>query len=62
MGFQEESNKAIVGTARSMLHDQALPFYLWAKACSTAVYLLNKSPHRALGWKSPEEAFTGEWW
>jgi hypothetical protein len=50
---------AIIGAARSMLHDQALPFYLWAEACSTAVYLQNMTPHRALRRKTPEEAFTG---
>jgi transposase InsO family protein len=58
-GVAERKNRAIVGAARSMLHDQALPFYLWAEACSTAVYLQNRSPHRALGRKTPEEAFTG---
>jgi hypothetical protein len=42
-----------------MLHDQALPFFLWEEACSTAVYLQNRSPHRALGRKILEEAFTG---
>jgi hypothetical protein len=41
-----------------MLHDQALPFYLWVEACSTTVYLQNMSPHRALGRKNLEEAFT----
>ena len=43
-----------------MLHDQSLPFFLWAKACSTIVYFLNKSLHRALGSKTPEETFTGK--
>jgi transposase InsO family protein len=38
-GVIERKNKAIVGVMRSMLHDQALPFYLWVEACSTAVYL-----------------------
>jgi transposase InsO family protein len=38
-GVAERKNRAIVGAARLILHDQALPFYLWAKACSTAVYL-----------------------
>ena len=41
-----------------MLHDQSLPFFLWAEACSTDVYVLNRSLHRALGSKTPEEAFT----
>ena len=43
-----------------MLHDQSLPFFLWEEACSTVVYVLNKSPHRALGSKTPEETFTGK--
>jgi transposase InsO family protein len=38
-GVVERKNMAIVGVARLMLHDHALPFYLWAKACSTVVYL-----------------------
>jgi hypothetical protein len=42
-----------------MLDDQPFPFYLWAEACSTTVYLQNRSSHRALGRKTPEEAFTG---
>jgi hypothetical protein len=58
-GVVERKNRAIVGAARLMLHDQALPFLLWAKAYSTVVYLQNRSPHRALGKKTPEEAFTG---
>jgi transposase InsO family protein len=37
-GVAERKNRAIVGVARSMLHDQALAFYLWAEACSTTVY------------------------
>ncbi len=59
-GVAERKNRAIVGAARAMLHDQVLPFFLWAEACSTAVYLSNGSPHRALGNKTPEEAFTGQ--
>jgi hypothetical protein len=42
-----------------MLHDQTLPLYLWAEASAVAVYLQNKSPHRILGKKTPEETFTG---
>jgi hypothetical protein len=58
-GVAKRKNKAIVGATRSMLHDQALPFFLWAEACSTAIYLQNKSPHRDLRRKTPEKAFTG---
>jgi transposase InsO family protein len=38
-GVAERKNRAIVGDARAMLHDQGLPLFLWAKACYTAVYL-----------------------
>jgi hypothetical protein len=58
-GVAERKNRAITGAARSMLHDQALPLYLWAEASVVAVYLQNRSPHRVLGRKTPEEAFTG---
>jgi hypothetical protein len=58
-GVAERKNRAITGAARSMLHDQSLPLYLWAEACCTAVYLQNRSPHRILGKMTPEEAFTG---
>jgi transposase InsO family protein len=59
-GVPERKNMAIVGAPRSMLHDQGLPIFLRVEACSTAVYLQNMSPHRALGSKTPEEAFTGD--
>ena len=56
----ERKNHSIVGAARAMLHDQSLPFFLWAEACSTAVYVLNRSLHHALGSKTPEETFIGK--
>ena len=43
-----------------MLHDQSLPFFLWVEACSTAVYIHNRSPHRAVGNMTPEECFSGK--
>ena len=56
----ERKNRAIVGAARSMLYDQGLPFFLWAEACNTAVYIQNKSPRKFLGSKTPEEAYSGK--
>jgi hypothetical protein len=41
-----------------MIHDQDLPMFLWGEASSTTVYIQNRSPHRILGDKTPEEAFT----
>ena len=58
-GVVERKNRVITGAARSMLHDQSLPLYLWAEASAAAVYLQNRSPHRILGKMTPEEAFIG---
>jgi hypothetical protein len=59
-GVAERKNRAIVEAARAMLHDQGLPLFLWAEACYTAVYLQNRSPHRAVGSMTPKEAFSGK--
>ena len=56
----ERKNRSIVGAVRAMLHDQSLPFFLWAEACSTTVYLQNKSPHCVVGNKTLEESFTSK--
>jgi hypothetical protein len=58
-GVAERKNRSIIGSARAMIHDQDLPMFLWAEACNTTIYVQNKSPHRILGDKTPEEAFTG---
>ena len=59
-GVAKRKNRFIVGVSRAMLHDQSLPFFLWEEACSTIVYLHSRSPHRALGRKTPEKVFTGK--
>ena len=51
---------SIVGAVKAMIHDQSLPFFLWAEACSTVVYLHNKSPHRAVGNMTLDECFSGK--
>jgi hypothetical protein len=42
-----------------MLHDQDLPLEFWAEACNMTIYVQNRSPHRILEDKTPEEEFTG---
>jgi hypothetical protein len=56
----ERKNRSIVEASKVMIHDQSLPMHLWAKASSTAVYVQNRSPHKILGNKTPEEVFTGK--
>jgi hypothetical protein len=45
---------------KAMIHDQDLPMHLWAEATKTAVYVQNKSHHKVLENKTPEEMFLGE--
>jgi hypothetical protein len=42
---------------KTMIHDQDLPMCLWAEA---VVYVQNRLSHSALGFKTPEEMFTGK--
>jgi len=44
---------------KAMIHDQNLPMLLWAEASNPTMYVQNKSPHRILGDKTPEEALIG---
>lgn len=58
-GVAEMKNRTIVGAARAMLHDRSLPFFLWAEEVNIVVHLQNRSPHRVLGGKTPEEIYNG---
>ena len=55
-GVAERMNRTIVEGARSMLYHAKLPLEFWAEACSTAVYLHNRSPTTALKDKTPFES------
>ena len=44
----------------TMIYDQDLPMHLWEEAARTAVYVHNRLSHNALGFKTPEEMFTGK--
>jgi hypothetical protein len=58
-GVAKRKNRTICEAARAMMYDQNLPLSLWAEAASTAVYIHNRCPHKALEAKTPEEVFTG---
>ncbi len=58
-GVSERKIRSIVEKARCMLHDASLGARFWAEAVSTAVYLLNRSPTRALEGQTPYEAWYG---
>lgn len=42
-----------------MLHDQKLLNFSWGEAANTTVYVQNRTPHQALGVKTPIEVFIG---
>ena len=46
--------------SRAMLHDQDIPMHIWAEATRTAVYVQNRTPHRVLENKIPEEVFSSK--
>jgi transposase InsO family protein len=58
-GVAERKNRTICEAVRAMMYDENLPLSLWAKASSTAVYIPNRCPYKALEAKTPEEVFTG---
>lgn len=58
-GVSERKNRSIMEMARCMLHEKELPKNLWAEASSTAVFLLNRLPTRAIEGKTPFEAWFG---
>ena len=59
-GVAERKNRTIMEAVNTTIHDQYLPMYLWAEAAKTAVYVQNRLSHSALGFKTPEEMFSGK--
>ena len=59
-GVSERMNRTLVKKVRSMLADSGLPQKIWAEALSTAVYLINRSPTKALDKTTPFEAWYGK--
>ena len=58
-GVAEQLNRTLVEMTRSMLTRSIVPQKLWAEAMSTAVYLRNQSPTKAVEGMTPHEAFHG---
>ncbi|CAL9005368.1 unnamed protein product, partial [Prunus brigantina] len=56
-GVVKSKNRTVVEMAKAMLHEKGLPYYLWAEAVHTAVYILNRCPTRARGDKTSFEAY-----
>ncbi|BBN68038.1 transposable element gene, partial [Prunus dulcis] len=58
-GVVERKNRTVVEMAKAMLHEKNMPYSLWAEAVHTAVYLLNRSPTKALENITSFEAYSG---
>ena len=58
-GAAEASGNAIVTKARCLRIDSGLPKELWPWLLEAAIYLLNRTPTKRLGFKTPFEMVTG---
>ena len=59
-GVAERMNRTLVEATRSMLVNSNLPYSFWAEALSTATYLRNRSPTKAVTGMTPYEGWTGQ--
>lgn len=57
-GRAERLSRALLEKCRCMLHESKLGQEFWAEAVATASHMMNKTPCRAIGYKTPEEVWT----
>jgi hypothetical protein len=55
----ERRNQTVVGMARALLKQRGMPAVFWGEAVVTAVYILNRSPTKALNGMTSYEAWHG---
>lgn len=58
-GLAERMNRTLVERAKCMIFNSCLQKEYWAEAVSTAAYIVNRSPSRALSGVTPYERWTG---
>jgi hypothetical protein len=58
-GVIERRNQTVVGMARTLLKQRGMSAVFWGEAMVTAVYILNRSPTKALNGRTPYEAWHG---
>lgn len=58
-GVVERKNRTVVEMAKCMIHEKKLLYNLWCEVVNTSVYLLNRSPTKALENITPFEKFNG---
>ena len=52
-GMSERDGRTIMNMVRFVLIDTGMLVFLRGEICETTTYIINRSPHRALGGKSP---------
>lgn len=50
----------MLGKVRCILSNAGLPKMFWGEAMSIAAYLINRCPSTALGFKTPQEVWSGK--
>lgn len=58
-GVVERRNRTVVAMTRSLLKERNMPEMLWGEAIRHSVYILNRSPTKAVVGETPYEAWTG---
>ncbi|KAI5352875.1 hypothetical protein L3X38_005767 [Prunus dulcis] len=58
-GVAERKNRTIVEMAKCMMIEKGMPLEFWAETVNIAVYVLNRSPTKALDKKTSFEAYSG---
>jgi transposase InsO family protein len=58
-GGIERRNQTIVGMTQTLLKQRGMPAVFWGEAVVTTVYILNRSPTKALNGRTPYEAWYG---
>jgi Pol polyprotein len=58
-GAAERAGRMIIECARSLRVASGMPHSLWPEFIRSAAFLLNRTPNRRLGWRTPFEFITG---
>ncbi|KAE8187238.1 hypothetical protein CF335_g7232 [Tilletia laevis] len=59
-GVVERTNRTLQDRMRTMLQGAKAPAFFWPLAIAAASYTLNRTPHKAIGYKMPEQKWTGK--
>ncbi|KAL0309706.1 UNVERIFIED_CONTAM: Retrovirus-related Pol polyprotein from transposon TNT 1-94 [Sesamum radiatum] len=59
-GRVERKHRHLLNIARALLLQASLPIKFWSDAILTAAYLINRTPTKVLGWKTPYEKLYGK--